>query len=583
MPRVRVPGVFVLLLAGFAISFPIVAALLDTGTFFRLSPAPIGATVYYPTGVVTAVQPKTPASDAGLRAGDRIDYARAGWTMRIWIRSGHLRVGSATALPVLRNGRPLTLKLVAPLPPPVAPGLLAIDLAKVMMALVYVVLGCALYFASRTLLSFTFMILCFGMIGPFSNTSFMFVSPPWAEPLAALVGTLPVLALSLSFLVFCLRFPTGYAIGRWQAVDRAVPALLALQFVLYYGHFFTIAFISGERDPLYNVSSAFAWLTNFLAVAAFLARYRETRGVDSIRMRWVAVALALYLGIIGTFFIDQILHAKALWVSYLTLFNPAPFAFAYALVRGRIIDVRVFGGRAIVYAVLTAIPVALLAVVDWFFARRLQDARLATVFEVAVAVAFSFWLRSLHRRIDRFVERVFFANRHRAFERIRHITRALPFTEKIGTIESMLTEETAAALQLTSAALFRAEEGAFLRTASRDWEGAVERLDPDDPLMLFARSSNVGVHLEDMPHSHAQVPHGAARPAFGLPITVGRRVIAVALYGNHVNGEPIDGEEEALLNALAHASATAYEHLHALEREREIAFLRSQLQLRASV
>ena len=300
-------------------------------------------------------------------------------------------------------------------------------------------------------------------------------------------------------------------------------------------------------------------------------------------MRWVALALAVYLGILGAFFIGQVLRTNVLWVSYLTLFNPAPFAFAYALVRGRIIDVRIFGGRAIVYGALTAIPVALLAVVDWFFARRLQDARLATFLEVALAVAFSFWLRGLHRRIDRFVERVFFASRHRALERVRHITRALPFTERIETIEALLCEEIAAALQLSSAALFRAEQGVFVLTAARDWEGGAERLDPDDPLILFARSSHGGVHFDDVPRTQVAVPAGDARPAFGLPVTVGRRVIAVVLYGNHVNGEPIDGEEEDLLNAAAHASATAYEHLHALEREREIAQLRSQLQLQASV
>ena len=562
--------------------FPVVQLLLDSGNFMGLNPAPIGATVDFPSGMVTAVLPGTPAARAGLLPGDRIDYARSGWTMRIWIRSGHLRTGIPATLPIVRAGQATTVTLIAPRAAPISTNLLVIDLAKILAALIYVFLGCAFYFASRTTLSLVFMVFCFAMVGPFANTSWMHVSPPWAEPLAAFVGALLPLAQSWSYLIFCLRFPTGTAIGRWRLVDRAVPAIMVLFFLMYYGHFYTVAFINGENDPLYNVFVSCAWLANFLGAGAFIARYWNTRGAETIRMRWVAVALAIYLGILGIFFIDQAVHGNALWVAYLTLFNPAPFAFAYALVRGRIIDVRIFGGRAIVYAALTAIPVALLAIVDWFFARRLQDARLATFLEVGLAVAFSFWLRGLHRRIDRFVERVFFASRHRALERVRHITRALPFTERIETIETMLCDETAAALQLTSAALFRVDQGAFVRTCARDWDDGADRLDSDDPLILFARSSNAGVYLDDVPRSHAAVPKGDAKPAFGLPVTVGHRVIAVVLYGNHVNGEPIDGEEEGLLNALAHASATAYEHLHALEREREIAQLRSQLRLSTS-
>jgi hypothetical protein len=564
------------------LSFPIVQLLLDSGNFLGLSPAPIGAVVDYPSGAVTAVVPGTPASRAGLRAGDRIDYARAGWTMRIWIRSGRLRAGAPTPLPIVRAGKPATLTLIAAAAPPIPTAVLVLDLAEIAATLLYIILGCAFYFASRTKLSLAFMVFCFAMTGPFANTAWMHVVPGWAEPLAALAGTILPLFQTWAYLVLCLRFPTGEAVGRWRLVDRAVPAIIALCFALYYGHFYTVAFIDGENDPAYNLFVSFVWFTYFLGAAAFLARYWGTRGAETIRMRWVAVALAVYLGILGTFFIGQVLRANALWVSYLTLFNPAPFAFAYALVRGRIIDVRIFGGRAIVYGALTAIPVALLAIVDWFFARRLQDARLATFLEVAVAVAFSFWLRSLHRRIDRFVERVFFASRHQAFERVRHITRALPFTERMETIEQMLTQEVAAALQLSSAALFRSEDSVFVRRADRDWGSAAKTLDPDDPLMLFARSSHTAVHLDDVPPSQASVPAGDARPALGLPITVGRRVLAIVLYGNHVNGEPIDGEEEDLLNGLAHAAATAYEHLHALERERELAFLRAQLQLQTS-
>lgn len=585
MKKTRVPKFAVILFAAFVLSFLVLQTLIDAGLFFGYAAPAIGLNgVDAQTGAIQSVIADSPAARAGVRAGDRLDFSRVGWSQRLWLRSGRLQAGHPVPLPIIRNGAPVTLTLsvsrglAAPLNNVVA------DILTIILAMVFMVLGCTIYFASGSSLSFAFMVFCVTYMASAANVAWMRVAPPPLQPLAALVATIPVILL-WGYLRFCLRFPSGEAIGRWRIADRAVTAWTAFICIVYYAHFYTGIFVwgrSGGADPLYYLFTACVWGGVMLGAIAFLARYPEARGADTIRMRWVGLALAIYLVSNGAFFVDQIVKTNLIWVAYLPFFNPAPFAFAYAMLRGRIVDLRIVGGRAVVYAMLTAIPVALLAIVDWFVARRLQDARLATFLEVAVAVAFSFWLRSLHRRIDRFVERVFFASRHRGFERVRHITRALPFTEKIGTIETMLCQEIAAALQLASAAVFRAEDGVYVRMAARDWDGGVERLDPDDPLVLFARSSNAGIHLEDVPRSHAAVPAGDARPAFGLPVTVGRRVIAVVLYGNHVNGEPIDGEEEDLLSAAAHASATAYEHLHALEREREIAQLRSQLQLRSS-
>jgi len=296
------------------------------------------------------------------------------------------------------------------------------------------------------------------------------------------------------------------------------------------------------------------------------------------RMRWVAAAILVYIGSLVLFFIDQVVNRTSTpWINWLFDFNPAALAFAYALMVGRVVDIRIAGGRAVIYGVITTVPVALLAFADWFFGRRLEDARLATVFEIGIALAFSFWLQALHRRINRFSERVFFASRNRAFERIHHLTRALPFAEKVSTIESLLAEETAHTVGFASGALFRADDGKFVRTASFGWDGAAQALDPDDPMVLFARSEHQGVHLTNVAESKATLPPGNAKPAFALPIVVGRRTIAVAFYGGHRDGEAIDAAEEQLLAGLAHAAATAYEHLHAEERERENAQLRAKL------
>jgi hypothetical protein len=342
-------------------------------------------------------------------------------------------------------------------------------------------------------------------------------------------------------------------------------------------HFYTAAFLSGGAEAFYVITAVLLVASLCVGLVAYVARFRDARGPEITRMRWVAAAIAIYIAIAVIFFVAQMIDRGAEWPQWLVLLNPAPYAFAYALVQGQIVDIRMVGGRAVIYALVTSVPVALLAFAEWFFARRLEDARLATVFEIAIAIGFSFWLRTLHKRIDRFAERVFFASRHRAFVRMRHLTHALPQAERVATIEDLLTAETAQEMRFSSAALFRLADGGYVRVAAVGWYDAAESLDADDPLLLLARSTHRGTYLSEAPRSKALLPGGAEKPVFALPIVGNHHVLALVLYGGHRDGEAIDAEEEQLLADLAHAAATAYEHLRAVEIERENAALRTKL------
>ena len=80
--------------------------------------------------------------------------------------------------------------------------------------------------------------------------------------------------------------------------------------------------------------------------------------------------------------------------------------------------------------------------------------------------------------------------------------------------------------------------------------------------------------------SRTLLPADESVLAYAVPIIGGVHTYAIALYGEHRSGEPMDAEEERLLMRLAHGAANAYEHLLLREREREIAALRQQLDLR---
>jgi hypothetical protein len=332
----------------------------------------------------------------------------------------------------------------------------------------------------------------------------------------------------------------------------------------------------------YAVFVTLIWTGYVIGLLAYLDHRRVAIREELLRTRWVAVAIGAHVVIEAAFLALNLLHTWRPLAQYLFILNPAPYAFAYALVRGRIVDVRVFGGRALVYAGLAAVPVTAFTVLDVLFAKALDNGKLAGVVEVGIAVAFSFWLQSLHRRIERFVEKVFFASRHRAHEALDRMIAALPFVEHTETIERMLVREVTELFAFDCGAIYCPTADGFALRAAVGCDGLAPFLKPDDPLALYPRSSRSLISLRDLPASRLRLPLQGAVPAFALALVAGTCTYAILLYGEHLSGEAVDAEERRLLQRLAQAAASAYEHLLLLEREREIEKLRSQLNIEAT-
>lgn len=533
-----------------------------------------GATFDQRTGAVLHVQDESSAALAGLRAGDRVDFSRSNWTLHLWLDRGGLLNGQAVVLPTIRNGKPHEVRIVGTQHATTEQEKLFSVIPVIMMA-VYVLLGTVLAVMKRNSASFAFLIFCASAAFR-SNIALMSVAPPALQPFAAFLATVVTTAGLFSYFYFALRFARTQDPGQSRYAQYGWLGYVFVAGALYYAHFFTMALLPhGQR--VYAAYTVLDWGALLYCFVIFSSRFASERGPQAVRVRWVAAAMAYVVVSTGFFFIQQNLIATGVgspipvdWLGVMTILNPAPLAIAYALIQARIVDVRSFGGRTLVYALLTAIPIALFSVADWIFARRLADARLATIVEFAVAVLFGVSLNLLHKRIDRFVERVLFAARHRSFQRLRHVIHALPSTLHRESIEAMLTTEPAAALHLASAALFLASNQGFVRVAAAGWNDCAGALDEDDPLVLFPRSSHGTVHLPDVPPTASAIPKDYAQPVIAIPLLASHVTLGVALYGSHVNGEPIDPEEEQILSELAHASAGALERLDALQRQRTL-------------
>jgi len=465
---------------------------------------------------------------------------------------------------------PLQVALVAPRAKPPADAVT--HFVSALIALLYAGLGLVLYILRRNTSSLVFLgYACCAMSS--DNLVFLWLAPPAWMPFAMLVATVFTTITSFALLYFSFVFANQSQ--RVQSIRRYVlyPAVMAF-FALYYIHFYGLTV--WDAPNTYAVYSTLEWIIFAAAAVVVSIRVDRDAGV-STRLRWIAFGVWISVLIQGAYFIEQNVTATghpqegATPIILLTLwFKPAFFCFGYALMRTRIVDVRLVGARALVYGLLTAFPIGLFSAVEWFFARELADARLATFVEFGVAILFGVWLQALHKRIDRFVEQILFSARHHAFRRLRHAIHALSSVDRSETAISMLSIEPADALHLGSAAVFVERDGVFERCSSIDWDGCTTQLQLDDPLVLFARSQHKAIRLNDVAPSASKAPQGDAKPELAIPITAHHRTIAVALFGRHSNGEHLDADEEELLTELSHAAGAALERLQSVERVREL-------------
>jgi hypothetical protein len=207
------------------------------------------------------------------------------------------------------------------------------------------------------------------------------------------------------------------------------------------------------------------------------------------------------------------------------------------------------------------------ALIDLFFSRALSARSAGLMADIGLALVLGFFFNGMHFRVDRFVDRVLFRQRHAAEEHLRTVIRALPFTISEQQVDRLLAEEPVRSFALSGTVLFACLEG-----------GAFElrhRFGISPP--LFALSSPeeaLPVYLQGEKRALRLNKHGWNVPAIAIPVFSHGDLAAIAIYGLHENGTDIDSEETALFEDLAAAAGNAYDRLEAQRLREEVRELR---------
>jgi len=538
-----------------------------------------------PQLTVDGVVPGDSADRAGVRVGDKIDQQSLSYADLLGFFGSEPTAGERVTATFLRGDRRLTVHLIAEQGAPTFYTRVIVPIKRI-VSLVFIFIGALLVLRRPGRMTWSFYLFA---LGSTTATAFVYgrLPPPEYNALNAALYAIYGGA-STAFLGFACRFPTDQVTGWRHIIDRWVPfvyvtaASLGALSWLSRDHAIAVPF-----RTIYRISNILDYFLIALGVVVLLATYAKEREQRQ-RIKWLIASLVLAgLSIAFIDFLSPLFPTipgvlQTYWnpddLAILNIF--VPLAVAYAVLHHRVLDVNFIISRALVYAVLTSMVVALFAVLDWFFVRKLLATNLGVLIEIAVAIALGFWLNAVHRRVDGVVDRVFFRRRYLAELRLARIAAVLPHATSEASVDSLLISEPTDAFELASAALFaRSPDGTYARKTAIGWgDDCTIGLGADDPVVLHLRSGLALVRLSEVRWPRDDLPRGAGYPALALPIVVRNHVVAIALYGAHKNQADLDPDEISAISNLAPGAGAAYDHLQAESMQREVDLLKSKVE-----
>ena len=389
-----------------------------------------------------------------------------------------------------------------------------------------------------------------------------------------LVGASLLFSTALQFTAFgcavhlATVFPDPSA-GGWRARIRRINPPVVLLFVAV-GMWIVISVYGLLRPPptLVNALGRWPWLYYLIAITtAFWIANRKAAAGDRTRVRWVSLSLALgFAGPLVNVALLVLAHLYEPWQAYLTLTLLAiPAGLGYAIVRHRVVDIGFVVNRALVFGIISGIIVLAMSSLEWLLGNVLVKVShvTGTSLELGLALLLGISLRSIHARVHRFVDDVFFRDRHEAERALTTFAREVAFITDprvaIDRAHDVLVEHAGA----TSAAVYVVDGAQAVRVDPAE-TAAPPAVDADDPALVRMRA-NRG------PCDVRRIAATAMAGDHAFPMCVRDAVTGAIVLGAKANGEAYAPDELATIELVALALGNALDALQTAALKAEVA------------
>jgi hypothetical protein len=363
------------------------------------TPGSIGLVSDY-GATVRAVTPDGPAARAGIAAGDRIRLEATPFADRRFVSGAGTNPppGAIVDVAYAHDGIDRSARLTAVAAPLTTPqGVVLVFLC--LASLIFIAVGATLILVRPSYATWGFGLYCL-----LTLPTAMYALP-WPSAGAAFAATafydIIQNAGVAGLVLFVLEFPRPFDVPWRSRIRVLLPVLfIVLAAMTLYPDIANLLLARGAQFENRVLQGTFGAVF-VLAMVVLCDSYRRIESVERERLRWVLLGFGVGLlgSYIGTTLIFSTILASAppLGVELaLTSLNVLlPLTVAHAVIRHRVLEIRVVIERALVFVVLTTVLATIFALLDYLFGTLLEDFRLSRWIAAAISlgIAFAFkWL-----------------------------------------------------------------------------------------------------------------------------------------------------------------------------------------------
>ncbi len=358
----------------------------------------------------------------------------------------------------------------------------------------------------------------------------------WAIPMfARIYSAYAALGLAVNF-----PEPSRHGLRLWLA--RSNPWLLGSLLVTAYPSLYIAAVRMGQPPRALRIFDTAVTVLYFLAIGmAFFLASRSSSGADRKRVQWVGWSIGTGFSgtLVAIFLIFALKVPVGEWLVWVQLTLIAiPLGLSYAIVRHRVIDIGFVVNRALVFGILSGIVIVAFMALEWLLSSvfvRISHIT-STSLELMLALVLGFSLRSLHGRVDAFVDDLFFRDRHANERALKTFAREIAYVTEPRVAVARAHAELVARTGASEAAVYVVAGHEAVRVDPAD-TAAQDRVDVDDPALVRMRATRLPVALAGVASAFAG--------DHAFPMCVRDTVTGAVVLGAKDNGEAYAPDEIA--------------------------------------
>ena len=303
-----------------------------------------------------------------------------------------------------------------------------------------------------------------------------------------------------------------------------------------------------------------------ISVVLLFVGYHRARTADRARLRWMLWGGGLFA--IGIVLADTNPLGPASFIAGMFTQDLALVVFLYAIVRHRVVDVRVVVSRTLVYAMTTSLVLGLFALFESLFERTALGHSASLVLELAVPLGLGVSLSTVHRRIDTLVDRLVFRRQYREETALRGFASESAFVNNPETLLDLTVEQIVHHARAPWVAFYEYGSKAYRRVCQRGEKDLPEAIATDDLALVKLRAHESDVDLHE-------APSGVGREGYVFPLRARGHLLGVLVVGPRPD-EHYAAEERELMAHVAQAVGASLFALRAQATEEQLAAARTE-------